>query len=208
MDETFEYFREMEGDISIIDFDEPFNYSRMNNYAVTKANGTFVLFLNNDTEVINPEWLSAMVEHAVRDEVGVVGSKLLYTDDTIQHGGVILGVGGVANHAFLHLSQNADGYFGMLNDIRNCSAVTAACMLLRREVFEKVGGFDEKNLPVAFNDVDLCLKVTNKNYLCVWTPYSILYHHESATRSREVDPREVNYMRNTWARELDNDQYY
>jgi GT2 family glycosyltransferase len=206
--ETYNFFEKMSDELKVVDFNEPFNYSRMNNVAIKESKGDLLLFLNNDTEVIEPGWLSAMVEHAVREEVGVVGAKLLFANDTIQHAGVILGVGGVANHAFLHLPKDADGYFGMLHDIRNCSAVTAACMLMRRDVFEECGGFDESNLPVAFNDVDLSLKIVSNGYLCIWTPDALLYHHESATRTREVDSNEVEYMKRTWAETLDKDPFY
>lgn len=205
---TFEYFNHMKDHIMVLDFNEEFNYSKMNNFAVENSTGEFLLFLNNDTEVIEPNWLTSMVEHGLRKDVGVVGAKLLYTNNTIQHAGVILGVGGVANHAFLNLSRESHGYFGMLRDIRNCSAVTAACLLVRRDVFNEVNGFNEKDLKVAFNDVDLCLKIRDKSYLCIWTPQALLYHHESATRTRDVDLSEVDYMKNNWAQELKNDPYY
>lgn len=206
--ETFDYYRKMSGRIRVLKYNKPFNYSAINNYAVTKSKGEYLLFLNNDTEVVESNWIESMLEHAQRNEVGAVGAKLLFPNNTVQHAGVILGVGGVANHACLHLSKDADGYFGMLHDTRNVSAVTGACLMMRREVFDKIGGFNEKNLPVGFNDVDLCLNVRDKGYLCIWTPYAVLYHYESATRSREVDPSEVEYMRKTWAKILDNDPYY
>jgi GT2 family glycosyltransferase len=207
-EETYEYFNKMKNRIKVINYEQPFNYSSINNFAVTHSKGEQLLFLNNDTEVIESKWLTAMVEYAIRPEVGVVGAKLLYTNNTIQHGGVILGVGGVANHSFLNLPRNADGYFGMLHDIRNCSAVTAACMMVRRDVYKECQGFNEKDLAVAFNDVDLCLRITRMGYLCVWTPEALLYHHESATRARDVDPNEVEYMRKAWGRLLDHDPYY
>lgn len=206
--ETFDYFEQMKKDIKVLDFNEAFNYSKMNNFAVENSTGDFLLFLNNDTEVIEPNWLSNMVEHGLRNDVGVVGAKLLYTNNTIQHAGVILGVGGVANHSFINLPRDSHGYFGMLRDIRNCSAVTAACLLVRRDVFNEVNGFNEIDLKVAFNDVDLCLKIRKKGYLCIWTPHALLYHHESATRTRDVDLTEVDYMLNNWANELKNDPYY
>lgn len=207
-EETYKYFDKMNDKFKVIEFNEAFNYSKMNNVAAKQTESDFILFLNNDTEVIESDWLTSMVEHSLRDEVGVVGAKLLYTNDDIQHAGVILGVGGVANHAFLNHHKESHGYFGMLRDIRNCSAVTAACMLVRREVFEEVDGFNETNLKVAFNDVDLCLKIRKKGFLCVWTPHATLYHHESATRTREVDPTEVEYMLEKWEYELKNDPYY
>jgi O-antigen biosynthesis protein len=206
--ETFKFFEEMKNNISVMHYNEPFNYSAINNNAVKISKGSVLLFLNNDTEIIESDWLEAMLEHIQREEVGLVGAKLLYTNNTVQHAGVILGVGGVANHAFLNLHKDADGYFGMLHDIRNCSAVTGACMMVRRDVFEEIGGFNEDSLPVGFNDIDLSLKIVTKGYLCVWTPHSVLYHHESATRSRDVDVNEVDYMRKTWSQVLDNDKYY
>ena len=205
---TYDYFEKMKDKLNVLNFDKAFNYSEMNNFAVEHTTGEFLMFLNNDTEVIEPDWLTRMVEHGVRSEVGVVGAKLLYTNNKIQHAGVILGVGGVANHAFLNLPKESHGYFGMLRDIRNCSAVTAACLLMRRDVFNEVNGFNERDLKVAFNDVDLCLKVRAKGYLCVWTPLALLYHHESATRTRDVDLTEVDYMIKTWSYELENDPYY
>lgn len=204
---TLDYLDSLQNE-TVLKYPGPFNYSKINNYAVQHAKGDYVLFLNNDTEVIEKKWLTAMLEHAQRREVGAVGAKLLYTDGRIQHAGVILGIGGVANHAFLGYERYADGYFGMLKDIRNYAAVTAACMLMRKEVFFECGGFNEENLAVAFNDVDLCLKLVSKGYLCVWTPYALLYHHESASRERIVDPDEVQYMLKTWKNWLENDPYY
>ncbi len=206
--ETYDYFEKMKAQIKVLDFNEPFNYSKMNNFAVENSSGALLLFLNNDTEIIEGNWLTYMVEQGIREDVGVVGAKLLYTNNTIQHAGVILGVGGVANHSFLNLPKDSNGYFGMLHDIRNCSAVTAACMLVRRDIFREVNGFNEDSLKVAFNDVDLCLKIVNAGYHCIWTPLAVLYHHESATRTREVDLNEIRYMKDNWAFELENDPYY
>ncbi|MCT1539296.1 MULTISPECIES: glycosyltransferase [Lysinibacillus] len=206
--ETYDYFEKMKDKIKVLDFNEPFNYSKMNNFAVENTSEELLLFLNNDTEIIEPNWLTYMVEQGIREDVGVVGAKLLYTNNTIQHAGVILGVGGVANHSFLNLPKDSHGYFGMLRDIRNCSAVTAACMLVRKKVFNEVNGFNEEALKVAFNDVDLCLKIVSEGYRCIWTPLAVLYHHESATRTRDVDLIEVQYMKDNWTFELENDPYY
>jgi GT2 family glycosyltransferase len=177
--------------------------------------------LNNDTEVISEGWLSAMLEHAQRSEVGAVGCKLLYPDRTIQHAGVILGINyidgkdSVAEHSPKYIPYANNGYFGKVNMIHNASAVTAACMLLRKDVFEEVDGFDE-NLAVAYNDVDLCLKIREKGYLIVYTPYSDLYHHESQSRGyddtsekKERFLKEIKYIRKKWGQIIDKgDPYY
>lgn len=163
----------------------PFNFSAINNLGASLASGEYLLFLNNDTQVIRSDWLTAMLEQAQRREVGAVGAKLLYPDGTIQHAGVVLGIGGVAGHAFkgLRLSENAPTYFNLADVVRNCSAVTGACMMVPRRVFAEVEGFDER-FRVAFNDVDFCLRLRERGYLVVYTPLALLYHHESATRGR------------------------
>jgi O-antigen biosynthesis protein len=160
---------------------DPFNYSRANNTGARHARGDVLVFLNDDTQVIEPDWLTAMLEQAQRPEVGAVGAKLLYPDGRIQHAGVVLGIGGVAAHAFAGLPAEDRGYFGLADVVRNCSAVTAACMMVRRQVFEHVGGFEEQ-LTIGCNDVDLCLRLRARGYLVVYTPLAVLYHHESATR--------------------------
>ena len=197
----------------VISFQEPFNYSRINNFAVSQADGEYVLLLNDDTEVTDGTWLEEMLGHAQRPEVGAVGAKLLYPNDTIQHAGVILGVGnpwgpGVAVHAH-QFFPDGPGYAGGVETIANFSAVTAACMLLRRSVFEEVGGLDEENLKVAFNDVDLCLRIRERGYRIVYTPHARLYHHESASRGYGGgNPAEGAYMRERWGQTLDKDPYY
>lgn len=207
--------------IRVLKYEKPFNFSAINNFAARNCKGEYLLFLNNDTEVISEEWLSAMLEHAQRKEVGAVGCKLLYPDNTIQHAGVILGITGtpgqpgVAGHSHKHLSNSEIGYFGRPHIIHNLSAVTAACVMIRKEVFEEVGGFNEE-LVVAFNDVDLCLKIREKGYLIVYTPYAALYHHESLSRGYEDNPekqerfsKEVMYMREKWGEITDKgDPYY
>jgi O-antigen biosynthesis protein len=186
-----------------------FNYSRLNNRAAREADGDYLLLLNNDIEVISGEWLSAMIEHAQRSEVGAVGAKLLYPDNRIQHAGVVLGLGGVANHSHRFRDGYKDlGYFGFAHIIRNYTAVTAACLMIRRTLFEDIGGLDEDNLGVAFNDVDLCLRLRRAGYLVVFTPYALLYHKESASRGNIVDPNEVSYMMTNWRREILSDPYY
>ncbi|MBE3585677.1 MAG: glycosyltransferase family 2 protein [Thermoanaerobacter sp.] len=207
---TIQYLRRIEnyGNCRVVVFNQPFNYSRMNNFAVTQARGDYLVFLNNDTEVITPEWLEEMVEHAQRKEVGAVGTKLLFPDNTIQHDGVIVGLGGVAGHAFYGLPANDSGYMDLATVTRNCSAVTAACLMLRRAVFEEVGGFDEE-LDVAYNDVDLCLRIIQRGYYIVWTPYAVLYHHESATRGQYQPERNIRYFCEKWRDFLDRgDPFY
>ncbi len=205
--------------LKILKYNKPFNFSAINNFAVKKARGEYLLFLNNDTEVINKEWLSAMVEHVQREEVGAVGAKLIYPNDTIQHAGIIMGLG-IAGHAFKHMSINENGYFFQSNVIKNYNAVTAACMLTKKKLFESIGGFNEKNLAVAYNDVEYCLRVRKLGYLIVYTPYSKLYHYESLSRGNDNDLKHSNlkkykrviaereYIRKRWKNIINNDPYY
>lgn len=217
---TFKYYEELEKNskIKIVNYQQPFNFSTINNFAVSSLDSKYILFLNNDIEVISSEWITAMLEHAQRKEVGAVGAKLIYHNNTIQHAGVVIGIVGnppVGGHAHRHFPKESPGYFGRLKHIDNVSAVTAACMMLRKDVFEEVGGFDE-NLAVAFNDVDLCLKIREKGYLIVYTPYAELYHHESLSRGYEDTPekkerfsKEVKYIREKWGAVIDRgDPYY
>ena len=164
---------------------------------------------------INPDWLDEMVRQVCRPDIGCVGAKLYYPNDTIQHAGVVLGIGGVAGHSQKYFSQNANGYFGRLHLAHNVSAVTAACLLVRKAVFQEVGGLDEANLKVSFNDVDFCLKVREAGYRNLFTPYAELYHHESISRGpndtrakRAVADAEARFMRQKWGKLLDNDPYY
>jgi GT2 family glycosyltransferase len=186
----------------------PFNYSRLNNRAASHARGELLLLLNNDTEPLTREWLTTMVEHTQRPEVGIVGAKLLYPSGRVQHAGVVLGVGGVAGHAHKHFAGTAPGYFHAADLVRNSSAVTAACMLVKRELYESVGGFDDRHLAVAFNDVDFCLRVRELGYLVVFTPYALLRHYESESRGFELDPAEIDYMIGRWGAQLLHDPYY
>jgi GT2 family glycosyltransferase len=188
-------------------FTEEFNFSRLNNFAARQASGQYLLFLNNDTEVIAPEWMTAMLEWAQQAEIGAVGAKLIYPNQTIQHVGVVLGLGGVAGHALAGMPKDTQQYFGVSQMTRNWSAVTAACMMVRREAFESVGGFDEE-LKVAFNDVDLCLRLLQRGLRNLVTPHAQLYHHESASRGFSLDPREVGLMKTKWGALLENDPYY
>lgn len=219
-EETRAYFRELEKDsrISVLAYDEPFNYSAINNFAVENSNGSLICLLNNDTEIISPEWLTEMVAELSQQNVGAVGAKLLYTDGTIQHAGVILGVGGkmgVAGHGLLGLKNQEGGYFSYAQLAREVSAVTAACLLTTREIFDEVGGLNETDLRVAFNDVDFCLKIREAGYKIIWTPHALLHHHESKTRGMEDTPEkqqrfagEVLYMLKRWGKLLQNDPYY
>ncbi|WP_122314816.1 glycosyltransferase [Pseudomonas cichorii] len=200
----FEWLREQAG-ISVLRDDGPFNYSALNNQAVKLARGELIGLINNDIEVITPEWLEEMVALALQPNVGAVGARLWYPDERLQHGGVILGVGGIAAHSHKFLSRYEYGYFGRAVLIQEFSAVTAACLVIRKSLFEQVDGLDEKNLKVAFNDVDFCLRIREAGYVNVWTPFAELYHHESATRGFEDSPekqqrfsQEIGYMLERW----------
>lgn len=193
------------GNVRVIRDDRPFNYSALNNAAVKLANGALLGFVNNDIEVVQADWLREMASHALRPEIGAVGARLLYPNDTVQHAGVIIGIGGVAGHIHKGLPKDSTGYVGRALHIQNFSAVTAACLLVRREVFEQAGGFDEINLPVAFSDIDLCLAIEKLGYRNLFTPFATLYHYESATRGYETTPEkkarfegETAFMKTKW----------
>jgi GT2 family glycosyltransferase len=186
----------------------PFNFSAMNNFAVEQTESPWLLFLNNDTEVIERDWLTVMAEHVQRPEVGAVGPMLLYPDDTVQHAGIVMGVGGIAEHAFRGWPADSPGVCRQLQTTRNYSAVTGACLLTRRDVFVEVGGFDEEQLPVTFSDVDLCLKMRRAGYRIIYTPFAKLYHHESSTRRPAVEPMETGVMQERWREVLEQDPYY
>ena len=201
--------------VRIMRYEGPFNYSDMNNKAVVQARGEIIGLINNDVDVIEPAWLSEMVSLAVMPEYGAVGAKLLYPNDRVQHGGVILGTGGVAGHAHVHAHRNETGYFGRLALTSNVSAVTGACLIVRKALFEEAGGLNAIDLPVAFNDIDLCLKIRAKGYRNVWTSFALLYHHESPSRGPDTAPanvdrarREVDYMLRMWGNQLDTDPYF
>jgi glycosyltransferase involved in cell wall biosynthesis len=191
-----------------------FNYSHLNNRGVELSRGSFIALLNNDVEVISNSWLSEMVSHALRPEVGMVGARLWYPNRTIQHGGVILGAGGIAGHAHVGL-RHEHGYFGRANLAQNLSAVTAACAVVRREVYLQLGGFDEVNLTVTFNDVDFCLRLREAGYWIVWTPHADLVHHESVSRGLDDSTSkqlrclaEIDYMKAKWGHVLQRDPFY
>lgn len=211
------YLEEVGADprVRILRYPHPFNFSRINNWAAAQSQADILLFLNNDTEVIHHDWLQHMAANALRPEVGAVGAKLLYPNGRVQHGGIILGMGGVGGHFHLRRRDDDPGYFGRAQLQQNLSAVTAACLAIRHEVFDEIGGFDAENLPVAFNDVDLCLRVRERGYLVVWTPLARLYHHETASRAFDlVGDRskqfacERAYMRSRWGPVLDDDPYF
>ena len=215
--ETLAYFEQLGSDprVQIIQWPGAFNYAAMNNDGVAQARGSVIGLLNNDIEVIEPGWLTEMVAHAVRPDVGAVGAKLSYPDGTIQHAGVVIGIGGVADHVHRGASRTAAGYGNRLRLTQNVSCVSAACLLTRKSVFQEVGGLDAQNLAVAFNDVDFCLRVRERGYLITWTPHAALFHHESASRGSDMTPAryahfmaEVAYMKARWGTRLGTDPYY
>jgi GT2 family glycosyltransferase len=195
--ETVRALNAVAGKYRVLPFPGAFNFSALNNFGAAHARGEYFLFLNNDTQVVEPEWLGAMLQLAQRPDVGAVGARLHYPDGRIQHAGVVLGIGGVGDHAFRGLAGDVYSYFGFASVARNVSAVTAACMMVPRRVFEEVGGFDEQ-LQVALNDVDLCLRLRERGYLIVYTPRAHLYHHESGTRGRLHPPRDEQLVWERW----------
>ncbi|MBY5967825.1 glycosyltransferase family 2 protein [Halomonas denitrificans] len=211
----FEEIQREDSRVSVVRYDHPFNYSAINNFGVTLAKGSIVGLINNDVEVISPEWLGEMVSHVSRSDVGCVGAKLYYSNDTIQHAGVVVGIGGVAGHSHKYFPKESGGYFSRLKIVHSVTAVTAACLLVRKEIYEEVGGLNENELKVAFNDVDFCLKVHDAGYRNIWTPYAELYHHESISRGAEDNPEkiarfntEIDYMKNAWGHIIDHDPNY
>jgi GT2 family glycosyltransferase len=200
--------------VTVICDDSQFNYSRLNNIAARHTSGDVLCLLNDDIEVLTPGWLEEMVSFAVQPDIGAVGARLWYPDGTLQHGGVIIGAGGVAGHAHLHLPRGHTGYFSRAVLQQEVSAVTGACLVVRRQVFDEVGGLDER-IAVAFNDVDLCLRIRAAGYRNIWTPFAELIHHESASRGRERTPeqvarfqQEVLFMKERWGAVLDSDPCY
>lgn len=185
-EETFAYYKEIEkrDNVRVLYYKEDFNYSRINNFGAKEANGEYVLLLNNDTEMIEPDSIKEMLDVCMRPDVGIVGAKLLYEDNTIQHAGVIIGFGGVAGHAFIGQDRDDNGYFSRIISVQDLSAVTAACLMVRRSVFDEVEGLNEE-FKVAFNDIDFCLKVRKAGYLVVYNPYAQFYHYESKSRGQE-----------------------
>jgi GT2 family glycosyltransferase len=201
--------------VQVLRYDRPFNYSAINNFAVGRVTGEVVCLLNNDTEVISLDWLEEMVGHLCQEKVGVVGAKLYYPDGRVQHGGDVVGPGGCANHLHQFIARDDPGYCHRAVVAQELSAVTAACMVSWRALYQRLGGLDEKHLPVAFNDVDYCLRVRQAGFKVVWTPHAELYHHESVSRGKDKSPKrmkiaekEVAYMRRTWCEEMQCDPFY
>ena len=216
--ETFEYYdaaKEKYDNLKVITWEKGFNYSAINNFAAKQANGEYILLLNNDIEVITHDWIEQMLMFAGREDVGAVGAKLYYDDDTIQHAGVIVGLGGVAGHSHKYFDRNNPGFMARAVIAQNLSACTAACLLVRKDVYDEVGGLDE-GYAVAFNDIDFCMKIRKAGYLIVFTPFAEFYHYESKSRGDEDTPEkrarfnsEVFRFQERWGKELKaGDPYY
>jgi GT2 family glycosyltransferase len=201
--------------VRVLRYDYPFNYSAINNFGAQFARGEVLGLVNNDVEVISPEWMSELTSHALRPEIGCVGAKLFYGDGRIQHAGVVMGIGGVAGHSHKYFTRTAAGYSSRLCLTQNYPAVTGACLFVRKNVYEEVGGLNEMQLKIAFNDVDFCLRVQEQGLRNLWTPFAELYHHESTSRGAEDTPekqsrflQEVQYMKTRWAGEIARSRYY
>jgi O-antigen biosynthesis protein len=210
---VLDYLRSRQADLTVIRDERPFNYAALNNEAVKQAAGEVVCLLNDDTEITSGSWLDEMVGQLYQPAVGAVGAKLYYEDGTIQHGGVVLGVGGVAGHAYRRAAHDSTGCMGRLQLAQTMSAVTGACMAVRREAWEQVRGMDEDHLAVAFNDVDFCLRLREAGWRIVWTPWAELSHHESVSRGSETKRRdafasEERFMYLRWGRVLRTDPAY
>jgi len=208
------HWAERDPRLRLLEYDVPFNYARINNWAAQHARGAFLVLLNNDTEIVTADWLEAMVEQAQRPAVGAVGALLLYDDDTVQHAGVIVGINGVAGHSHKHFPRASPGYFQMLRAVNNYSAVTAACLMVRKEVYDRLGGLEEE-LGIAFNDVDFCLKAGAAGLRNVWLPHVVLRHGESKSRGhdttfarRQILYREEAFMKRRWGTDVRPDPYY
>ena len=215
-EETFNYYKKIECEnIKVVKYNGEFNYSKINNYARTFASGEYLLFLNNDVEMINANSIFEMISFLKRDDVGIVGSKLLYKDKTYQHAGVVIGIGGIADHLFKGINDFDTTYMNRAQIAQDLNAVTAACLMVKAKIFDEVKGFEE-DLRVAFNDIDFCLRVRKLGYLVVYNPYSSFYHYESKSRGLEDTPEKVKrfnnefaYFVNRWKDKLDTiDEYY
>ena len=212
---TFKYYEKIKSFAKIIKYEGEFNYSKINNFGVTYANGEYLLLLNNDIKVITKDWLEEMLSICQREDVGIVGAKLLYSDKTVQHAGVVVGMGGIAGHVNRLIADKNPGYFGRVAVINNYSAVTAACLMTKKELYEKVEGLDEK-FKVAFNDVDFCMKIRKLQKLVVYTPFARLFHYESKSRGYEDTPEklerfngEIKLFESKWKDELEKrDPYF
>lgn len=217
-EETFEYYKKLPErypKVRVLTWEKEFNYSAINNFAAKEAQGEYLLFLNNDVEILTPDWIEEMLQNCQQENVAAVGAKLYYPDDTIQHAGVVLGLGGIAGHIMCRASREDPGYFGRMISVQEISAVTAACMMVKKSEFDSVKGFDE-TFQVAFNDIDLCMKFRAAGKKIVFTPYAELYHYESKSRGLEDTPekqfrfdKEVKRFQEKWAQQLEmGDPYY
>ncbi|MDO4743134.1 MAG: glycosyltransferase family 2 protein, partial [bacterium] len=204
--EIFDYYKEIEEhqNIKVVKYDNEFNYSLINNFGAKHANGEYLVLLNNDTEVITPEWIEEMLMYAQRSDVGIVGAKLYYPDNTVQHGGVVVGLGGISGHTHRHVKSTEFGYMGIMYYAHNLSAVTAACLMVKKSLFDQINGLDDE-FAVAYNDVDFCLRIRELDKLIVLTPYAELYHYESKSRGYENTPakqkrfaREIELFHKKW----------
>lgn len=215
---TFEYYKKLEAEnpkVRMVYWDGVFNYSAINNYCASFAKGEYLLLLNNDTEIINPDCLEELLGYCMRKDVGAVGARLYYEDDTIQHAGVVIGFGGIAGHCFVQQKRGTTGYCHRIICAQDYSAVTAACMMVKKSAFDAVGGLSEE-LAVAFNDIDFCMKLRKAEYLIVYNPYAELYHYESKSRGLEDTPekvarfnKEIATFEKKWPEILENgDPYY
>lgn len=218
LEETFNYYEKLPGrypKVRVLKWEKEFNYSAINNFAAKEAKGEYLLFLNNDVEILTPQWLEEMLQICQQDQVAAVGAKLYYPDDTIQHAGVVLGLGGIAGHIMCRASREDPGYFGRMISVQEISAVTAACMMVKKSDFDAVNGFDE-TFQVAFNDIDLCMKLRSSGKKIVFTPYAELYHYESKSRGLEDTPekqfrfdKEIARFKEKWNAQLEaGDPYY
>ena len=202
--------------VKVVEDARSFNFSRLVNLGVAASSGEVCVLLNNDIDVIASDWLKELVSHTLRPGVGAVGAKLYYANDTVQHGGVILGIGGIAGHVHRRTPRQFPGYFNRLNLTHELSCVTGACLAVRREIYDAVEGFNERDLNVSFNDVDFCLRVRQAGYKIIWTPNAELYHYESISRGNPTatsegarrNAAETDYMRRRWGTVLDADPYY
>ncbi len=215
--EALAYLRELEArpNVRVLRYDRPFNYADINNVAAQQARGEVLLLLNNDTEAISRDWLEEMLGHLHQEGVGVVGAKLYFPDGRVQHAGDAVGPGGCADHMHAGIAREAPGYCRRAIVAQEVSAVTGACLMTWRNLYEKLGGLDETNLPISFNDVDYCLRVQEQGYRVIFTPHAELFHHESATRGMDVSveqqaraTRDVRHMRRRWGKRMQHDPYY
>ena len=186
-------------------FSGAFNFSAIMNYAASLAEGDVLVLLNNDTEIVEPDWLTELVSQVSRPEVGVAGPLLLFGDGTIQHAGIHPGLGGLMGHGHKHLPDGSPGYFNRLKAVHEVAAVTGACLVIKKSTWDELGGLDEKNLPVAYNDVDLCIKARQRGLKIIFTPFSKVVHHESVSRGVDTPPKrnerlkgEIQAMQDKW----------